>query len=119
MPFRYNNDEQPDNFVKRLYDDAGPKAAPRAPEYRRSPARRTSDVPLEVEANGKVLTATIFNVGPDSLCVKVREDIHAETVRVRQACEDDAPWYDAKVVHCTETLGGYKLGLTIQDAGAA
>ena len=112
MPFRYDN-EQPDNLARQLYATAD--ADPPAAEYRRSSKRRTSAVPLEVEANGKTLVATIVNVGPDSLCVKVREDIHATTIRVRQACKDDAPWCSAEVIHCTETLGGYKLGLKVKD----
>ena len=115
MPFHHDNNKQPDNLAKRLYDAAGPEAAPRAAEYRRSLARRTSDVPMEVKANGKVLNATIFNVGPDSICVKVREDIHSKTILVRQACENNAPWYSAEVLHCTETLGAYKLGLKVKD----
>ena len=111
MPFRYDN-EQPDNLARQLYATAD--ADPPAAEYRRSSKRRTSAVPLEVEANGKTLVATIVNVGSDSLCVRVREDIRAGSrVRVRRACEDGSPWHGAEVIHCTETLGGYKLGLKV------
>lgn len=108
MAFRY------DNLAQELYDEAGINAEPKAPEYRRSKARRSSGALLEVDGNGKTLVATIVNVGPDSLCVRVREDIHATRVRVRRACEDGALWHGAEVIHCTETLGGYKLGLKVK-----
>ena len=113
MGFRSDN-KQSGNLAKQLYDEAGLRAEPRAPEYRRSKARRISRTPLEIDANGKTLVATIVNVGSDSLCVRVREDIRAGSrVRVRRACEDGSPWHGAEVIHCTETLGGYKLGLKV------
>ena len=104
-----------DNLTQELYDAAGAKAEPRADEWRRSSARRTSPIPLEVDLDGKILVAIIVNVGPDSLCVKVREDIRVGSrVRVRKACEEGVLWHGAEVLHCTETIAGFKLGLKVE-----
>ena len=111
-----SNDRQPDNLAGQLYDEADAETGARADEWRRSSPRRTSDAPLEVRANGRILTAVAVNVGPDSLCVRVREGVReGDAIRVRRAYEDGAPWYGAEVVHCTETLGGYKLGLRVES----
>ncbi len=102
------------DLTQEMYE-AGPRAEPRAKEHRREVARRSGSTPLEIEADGRNLVAIFVNVGPDSLCVRVRKEVRAGSrVRVRKACEDGAPWHGAEVIHCTETMIGFKLGLKVE-----
>lgn len=97
-----------------LYAQAGPGSEEPAPgEWRRGAGRRVIRVPVEIECPGKrAMRAHTLNVSPDSMCVLSRDRLGAhERVRVRLAHEPGAAWHAAAVVHCTETVGGFKVGL--------
>lgn len=96
-----------------LYAQAGPGSEEPAPnEWRRSVARRLVRAPVEIECPGKpTVRAHTLNASPDSMCVlsRTKLDVH-DRVRVRLMYERGG-WHSATVVHCTGTVGGFKVGL--------
>ncbi len=82
-------------------------------EWRRSDARRELWELVDIEVERRVIKASARNVSPDSLGVicKKRIAIYAN-VRVRLASGGE--WSDAQVAHCTETVGGFKVGLKFE-----
>lgn len=78
-----------------------------AEDYTLKPVQ-TSDFP-ETFARG-------FNISAGGLCVISRHAIHGGVPVLihSESSKDDDPWIGASVVHCTQTLGGYKIGLRFE-----
>lgn len=57
-----------------------------------------------------------YNISASGLGVICRHFMPGDVAVLVQAstAEDDQSWACARVVHCTRTLGGYKLGLEFQ-----
>ena len=118
MPFEMIHDfggprEEP-NLTDELWEQAGPESTDNSPEYRRDCPRRRIEISLDLDVGGKMLLARSRNVGEDSMGVFSRNFVQAARVRVRVAIPQSM-WYEACVVHCTETIGGYKVGLVFGD----
>jgi len=92
--------------------DAG--SVPGHPEWRRASARREISAPVKLSTGGTTCTGRTLNVNvaPESLCVFSRERIQAGSgVAI---CADGQGWrgeWRGRVVHCTQTVGGWKLGI--------
>ena len=85
-------------------------------EWRRDSSRRETyealDLEYPTEEGMKVILAYALNVSLDSLGISCREEFKPrDRVRIRRAFGEN--WSDAQVMHCTATIGGYKIGLKI------
>lgn len=102
-------------FVAELVEQGSLQDAP--PEWRRGEARL--DICVQVEV--KVLRTTALspqpvggrtlNVASDSLAIVCRTPIAAGS-RVRVALPSGR-FCEADVVHCTQTVGGFKIGMRL------
>jgi len=103
------------DFVAELVESATPQRS--SPEYRREETRIDVCAHVDIEVmrtTGVVLQSMrgrILNVASHSLTVVCRQRIVAGSrIRVILAsgrfCESD-------VVHCTQTIGGHKIGLKL------
>jgi len=85
-------------------------------EYRRDDVRRP--VPAGLSATlaigRKTLLAALVNVSQTGLELKSRVRI-PERSPVQVCLRDGGQWLRARVVHCTGTIGGYKVGLKISE----
>ncbi len=83
-------------------------------EWRRAEARKCSMEPIDLEFNGQTMMATAYDASPHSLGVRTKQKVPAGSlVRVRISCEE-GDWCTAKVVHCTDTFGGYRIGMVFE-----
>lgn len=118
MPFKMIHDfsglrEEP-NLTDELWGQAGPESTDGSAEYRRDCPRRCIGASLDLEVGGEMLLAKCRNVGEDSMSIFSRQFVGTHRVRVRIAMPQGM-WHEACVVHCTETIGGYKVGLVFGD----
>jgi len=62
------------------------------------------------------LCARGYNICADGLCVIVHQPLPVDAHVAVQSDTADAgdPWIPAVVMHCTQTVGGYKLGLRFE-----
>ncbi len=81
-------------------------------EWRRKDKRRRTGVALELQTeSGEHLLLYTLNVTPVSMCLTSKTKLNVnKSVQVRRAHTDE-PWSSAVVVHCTSTIGGYRIGL--------
>ncbi len=82
------------------------------PEKKRSEPRRhvPPEVPAILSLNGREITVAVLNVSRRGLGVASRVELAPNTeVLVRLFEGDD--WLHARVVHCTRSIGNYKVGL--------
>lgn len=96
-------------LLQRLWD-AG--SAPDGLEQKRAAGRRAISIPVKLSAGDTTCTGRTLNVTPESLCIFSRNGIRAGTVVAIYA--DGQGWHGewrGRVVHCTQTVGGWKLGL--------
>lgn len=109
-----SNPREP-NLTDELWEQAGPESADDSPEYRRGHPRRRTETPLDLDADGRTLLAKGINVARDSMCIFSREPVRGYSrIRVRAAVPQGT-WCEAGVIHCTETFGGYKVGLVFGE----
>ncbi|MHC4442610.1 MAG: hypothetical protein ACYTBZ_21315 [Planctomycetota bacterium] len=84
---------------------------------RRSGARRVSlQEPLDLEIGGERYPsiAVARDVGTDAIGITSNMPIEEHSrIRVRRALTL-GQWSEASVIHCTETIGGYQIGLKIE-----
>ena len=99
------------NLASELFEELcdGP-----AQEWRRDGARRDTheaiDLEYPTEEGMNVSLAYALNVAIDSMGITCRREFNKrDRVRVRRAVGET--WTDAVVMHCTPTVGGYKIGL--------
>jgi len=105
------------NLANELYKEAGPGSEEPGPnEWRRGSRRRGIQVPVDIRIGSDEICGHVRNAGPDSLCVVVRQRLRAGlAVMVRRAYADGAEWSAMRVVHCTDTVGGSKVGLVADN----
>jgi len=88
-----------------------------ATEYRRGEARLDARAPVDVVVLRTTASAAqpvrgrTLNVASDSLAVVCRQPVSAGS-RVRVTLPSGR-FCDADVVHCTQTVGGYKIGMKL------
>ncbi len=68
------------------------------------------------EPDAKTFTAKTFNVSQSGIGVVVREPISRGTIIKIGPDEGLGESICAQVMHCTQTVGGYKLGCAFVDA---
>ena len=100
-----------------LWQEAGPGSEePSPPEWRRDSPRRLVHQAVDIRHRGGRAYGHARNVGPDSMCVVAKQRLQCgSAVQVRRAYTDGAEWSRMTVVHCTDTIGGYKVGLASDD----
>jgi len=111
-------DEHADqNDLIRLWESLGDPQE--GGEYRRNDARRPVPAGLSatVAVGRKQVVATLVNVSQTGLELKSRVRI-PERSSVQVCLRDGGQWLRAQIAHCTGTIGGYKIGLRLQDAEA-
>ena len=94
-----------------------------ASEYRRKRARRPGTlgpVELAFDQGGRVVvqTGSLLNVSSNGVMIKQREEISSDTTVMMRAtpCGETAV-LKGRVIHCTETVGGFKVGVELQFTG--
>jgi hypothetical protein len=93
------------------------------PEHRRSNCRRDTafgmaELVFTLDGRQMQRSGRVLNISPGGLMVKQREPVTGGTrVLVKIACEDGELVLAGCVVHCTETVGGYKLGVELLFPG--
>jgi len=100
-----------------LWQEAGPGSEePSPPEWRRDTTRRLFQQAVDIKHRGGQAYGQVRNVGPDSMCVVTKQRLRCgSVVQVRRAYTDGAAWSRMTVVHCTDTVGGCKVGLMSDD----
>lgn len=91
---------------------------PAQPEWRRSEPRQESAQIIQLELqrrNGKVLQARLLNVTGDALGVVCPKQVRLGEVLVLRLRHHQEPSETFRVVHSTSTIGGFKLGLVLDD----
>jgi hypothetical protein len=65
--------------------------------------------PLSVPATG-------VNISESGMCLVLRTRVNLFTiVRVRPSFgDDDQDWVSGRVIHCTQTVGGHKIGIQVE-----
>ena len=65
-------------------------------------------VPLSVSGTG-------VNISGSGMCLILRKRVDLYTlVRVRPSfSDDDQDWVSGRVIHCTQTIGGHKIGIQV------
>ena len=92
------------------------------PRHRRKHGRRGGSlgpVELAFEQGGEAVTrtGTLLNVSPEGVMIKQQDKIEPGTTVVMKAI----PWEEmvvlkGRVIHCTETVGGFKVGIELRFA---
>lgn len=105
-------------FLKRA---VAPEFEPRARrQFHRYPYQASAKV--FYEAGGKTFKRTwrLLEVSLNGAMAKTHENVPVDT-QLRMQLELDTGWFafNATVIHCTQTLGGFKVGLSIQFPGDA
>ena len=91
-------------------------------EYRRGDERRPASsaaVRLAFHSNGRPVqqTSRILNVSPSGLMIRHNQRLDSGTSMVLQAdLHGEAILLHGRVVHCTSTVGGYKIGIELRFA---
>ncbi len=83
-------------------------------EWRRGAQRRDirEDISIEVPGHKHPVSGFTYQVSPDSMTVCCRQALELETVViVRRAYVEDGLCDEGTVMHCTQTIGGYKVGI--------
>lgn len=89
-------------------------------EYRRKHTRRDvllGAVQLAFELGGKptLRSGALLNASPTGVLVKQRDRIpYGTTVLVKVLIASDTILLLGRAIHCTQTVGGYKLGIELQ-----
>ncbi len=66
--------------------------------------------PLEIRFDDEVFIARGENLGTNGAGVVCRQSLsRGDEVELR--CVGEQPWVPARVQHCTQTVGSYKIGL--------
>lgn len=103
------------DFVAELVGLGAPQGGP--PEWRRAEARLDVCVYVDVEVlrttalSAPPVRGRTLNVGGDSLAIVCKQPITAGS-RVRVTLASDR-CCEAEVVHCTQTVGGHKIGMKL------
>ncbi len=102
-----------ENLASELYDELCDTPVQ---EWRRDFTRRDTheaiDLEYPTEDGMDVVLAYALNVSVDSMGITCRQEFSKrDRVRVRRAFGET--WTEAVVMHCTSTVGGYKIGLKI------
>ena len=93
------------------------------PEHRRSNRRRDTafgmaELVFTLEGRQVQRSGRVLNISPTGLMVKQREPVaDGSSVLVKVGCEDGELVLSGRVMHCTETVGGYKLGIELLFPG--
>jgi hypothetical protein len=85
----------------------------REAEHRRGDDRKAIDrlVSLEVEVNGKkIMIARLANVSSNSIGIVTDRPVPERTEAVVVI---DGERYEGATIHCTQTIGGYKVGIRV------
>jgi hypothetical protein len=90
-------------------------------EWRRGATRRliADSVDIEIAGRARPLAARTIDVTPASLGVCCKERIAVDSIlQVRRAAGALHEHCSGKVVHCTPTLAGYRIGIAIPGTAA-
>ena len=79
-------------------------------EYRRDVKRRGCSTKIDLWVNGNIIIGSARDVGINSLGITCRQHIGDGKIFVRPAYSED--WIEMNVIHCTQTVSGFKIGLT-------
>jgi len=96
------------DLLSLLCEKETPPVAP--PEWRRSELRLEVRAPLELTVNSLVISSYTLNVALNSMCVFSRTNIIAGSIVSVSSPHYDKEWC-GRVVHCTQTVGGWKIGI--------
>lgn len=103
-----------ENLANELYDELCELSDQ---EWRRDCPRRETHEALDLEYPGedgivRVTTAYAINVSYNALGITCRQEFRQrDRIRIRRAFGEK--WTNAQVVHCTPTVGGFKIGVRI------
>ncbi len=79
---------------------------------KRAEARYAWNSSLEILIDGQALSVRATNISPNGMGLVSRHKLEAgQTVLLRREPSD--PWIKARIVHVTQTVGGYKLGAQV------
>ncbi|MHC4441601.1 MAG: hypothetical protein ACYTF1_15870 [Planctomycetota bacterium] len=105
------------NLAQELYDELINPAETHTKNNRSEARRKIPEEPLNLEVDGNFypFTAVACDVGTNSIGIfskmPIKECSHIRVCRVT----DDRQWYEARVVHCTQIDGRYKIGLILVE----
>lgn len=99
------------SIAERLFEKAGQTMDP---EWRRQADRRDirEALDIQVENERQQLFGYTIDVSNDSIGITCKQHLEPDsTVRIRLSDNDDGQWCCAVVVHCTQAISGFKIGL--------
>ena len=105
------------NLARELYEESDDPEDAHVKTRRKEVRRVTPDEPIDLEIDGKVyrFTAEARDAGTQSIGIVSKMPIKdGSYIRVRRA-STEGEWNEAQVIHCTDTVGGYKIGLQIRE----
>jgi len=77
-------------------------------EFRRDTKRRECFAQIDLWVDGHIIIGNIRDVAINSLGITCRQHMDG-SVFVRLSYTED--WLEMNVVHCTQTISGFKIGL--------
>lgn len=79
---------------------------------RRADPRYTWTRPMELMVDGTIHYVYTRDVSRDGVGLTCRERLDDES-RVQLRRDSNDPWVPARVVHCTQTVGAFKIGIDL------
>jgi hypothetical protein len=102
------------NLTQKLFDRATQRPGS---EWRRRSQRRDLQEAVVIRNEGVDVFANTINVSTSAMTVKSQRPLNAGLqVNVRHASVVQE-WYGMEVMHCTKTIGGFKIGLRLVEKG--
>lgn len=72
---------------------------------------------VELRVGDRTTNVYTLDIGPDSMMVLVRTSIRDGSVVQARLSEHDGQFCQARVVHCTQAVNGFKVGLVFEKEG--
>lgn len=97
-------------WLRRMWEDSSdlPKS-----EWRRVAERRIIQGKVDIRIGDKIIYGEIRDISPTGLGLICREAVPLVGVSVSPSFTED--WLVMRITHCTQTVGGYKVGLTTTE----
>ncbi len=85
---------------------------PSSHDIKRSRRRYAWHRPMELRAGKRICYVYSRDISEDGIGVVCRNRL-GETTRVELRRDENDPWVPARVAHCTQTVGAYKVGIEL------
>ncbi|MHC4443576.1 MAG: hypothetical protein ACYTF1_06505 [Planctomycetota bacterium] len=106
------------NIAKELYNESSDRNDVQEKDRQSQVRRAMPQVPLDLEIDGQNgrFNAVVCDVGITSIGIMSEMPIkEGSRVRLRCQASSDKHWSKARVVLCTDTVAGYKIGLELEE----